>query len=179
MLRLMTTTSEADGLLRSAREGNSSAFASLIAPHLRPALGAATAITGSREEGEDVVQDAMVSAWVQIGKLREASSFGAWFRRIVVRGAIRATRRRRRTVWLEPTPAVASGPETGLDRLALDVAFDQLSRQDRAVIYLRFVLDLPLEATAEALAVPLGTVKSRCRYGLQRLRSAYEESHDA
>ncbi len=165
---------EVDGLLLSARDGSPSAFGALVNPHLGAALAAATAITGSHEDAEDVVQEALVSAWARLNQLRAAESFSPWFRRMVVRSAIRVAKKRRRVhaLDLEP-PLAARGPDAIIEQAALDAAFDVLTARDRAVVYLRFVLDLSVADTAEALAVPVGTVKSRSHYALQRLRSAY------
>ena len=74
-----TSHDSADGLLVSARAGSPSAFAELVRPHLRTALGAAWAITGSRHEAEDVIQDALLSAWLQLRQLKSDTAFPAWF----------------------------------------------------------------------------------------------------
>jgi RNA polymerase sigma-70 factor (ECF subfamily) len=50
---------------------------------------------------------------------------------------------------------------------------------DRQVIYLRFFLGLTLDETAEALSLPLGTVKSRLSRALDRLRDEVHENHPA
>jgi RNA polymerase sigma-70 factor (ECF subfamily) len=165
---------EVDGLLVSAREGSPSAFGALVRPHLRAALAIAAAITGSRDDAEDVVQDAMMSAWSRLRQLRAEGAFSPWFRRIVIRSAMRAAKKKRRVQVLDlAAPATAPGTEWIVEHVALDAALDALSPQDRAVVYLRFALDLSVAETAEALAVPSGTVKSRSHYALQRLRSAY------
>jgi len=170
---------DADGLLLAACDGSQSAFGSLVAPHLRSALGAAAAILGSPDDAEDVVQESMLSAWTRLRQLRAAAAFGPWFRRMVVRGAIRTAKRTRQVRVLELTPTPLPAPDSILDQVVLDAAFDRLSPKDRAVVYLRFVLDLPIDETADALGIPAGTVKSRSHYALQRLRAAYEEGSHA
>jgi DNA-directed RNA polymerase specialized sigma24 family protein len=57
------TTELAEGLVRLARDGDREAFALLVRPHLAPALGAATIITGSESDGADAIQDALLLAY--------------------------------------------------------------------------------------------------------------------
>lgn len=170
-----TGHSGADGLLVSARSGSSSAFAELVHPHLRSAMAAATAITGSPHDAEDVMQEALLSAWVQLHQLKVEGAFGAWFRRIVVRAAIRSAKRGRRVHLADLSNRSVPGPEARLVGLALAGAYDRLSPADRAVLYLRVVLGLSVADAAATLGVPTGTIKSRSHYALERLRAAFAE----
>jgi RNA polymerase sigma-70 factor (ECF subfamily) len=61
-----------------------------------------------------------------------------------------------------------------LHRDELERGFERLSIDHRAVIVLRHLLDLPVEQVAEALDIPLGTVKSRLNRAMEVLRSAIE-----
>ena len=65
------------------------------------------------------------------------------------------------------------------DRDQVERGFAELSVDHRAVLVLRYYLDLSLEAIAEALDVPIGTVNSRLHRALGRMREALEETSPA
>lgn len=132
-------------------------------------------LLGNATEAEDAVQDALVRAWAERRQLRDPGAAQAWFDRILVNVCRGRMRRRRSSVrWIpidEGDPAAAGDPfaafyarETVLGGLAA------LDADHRIVVVLRFWADLPLEAIAELLHVPVGTVKSRLHYALRDLR---------
>lgn len=100
--------------------------------------------------------------------------FGAWFDRILVNGC-RDRLRRRNVVRFIPMDAgidsVGGDPfQTFLERDSLLAGLARLTPDERIVVVLRFWADLPLDAIADRLGWPLGTVKSRLHRALQRLR---------
>lgn len=160
-------------LVAGAVRGDRDAFRSLVEPLLPSALGAATVLLGSRADAEDVVQEALFSAWRDLHKLRDSQAFPAWFRRHVVRGASRRASRRRVVAELNIDAAAPVGElEHALERRALGRAFAMLDANDRAVLTLRHLWDMSVAETAEVLAVPQGTVKSRLHGAMDRLRAA-------
>jgi RNA polymerase sigma-70 factor (ECF subfamily) len=166
-------------LVDAARRGDRDSFRALVEPHLPAALGAATVLTGSGADAADAVQDALLSAWRSLDSLRDPDAFPAWFRRQVIRSAIRIAQRRPRVVELDLSTA-ASPPltsegdlERSVERRLLIRAFDRLDPADRVVLTLHYFWDLPTAESAQLLAVPVGTVKSRVHYALERLRAAY------
>jgi RNA polymerase sigma-70 factor (ECF subfamily) len=162
-------------LVAGARSGSGEAFAALVEPHLSRALTAATLIVGSPQDGADVVQDALESAWRGLSRLRDPQAFGAWFRRHVVRAALRTTRRRRNTVPLGETLVdPIDRIEQGLADRHLARAFSALPSADRLVLTLRYHWGLPTSEAAAILAIPEGTVKSRLHNAIARLRAEYD-----
>lgn len=142
----------------------------------------AAAIVGP-DYAADVVQDALVDAWRALAGLRDPNAFEPWLRSIVVnrcRNHLRGRGRRVRTIQLDAAASIA-GEDTGSVRLAADQsdrlerAFHRLSPDHRAVLALRFTLDLPVRDVALTLGVPEGTVKSRLNAAITRLRSALKE----
>ena len=111
-------TTEPERLVIDAQAGDRDAFRSLVEPHVGPALGASIVLLRSHADAADAVQDALLSAWLGLPSLRDPLAFPAWFRRHVVRAALRSARRRRPVVELDLAATVA-GPEGELDR-ALD-----------------------------------------------------------
>jgi RNA polymerase sigma-70 factor (ECF subfamily) len=171
------TTSGRRDLVEAACAGDREAFASLVRPHLDVALGVARLVAGSHEDGRDAVQEALLSAWQDLPKLRDPQAFPAWFRRHVVRQAVRAGRRRGWQAIREldvEVPADDRALELALDLRQLDRAFDRLSPDDRLVLALRHLWDLPGSEIASVLGVPEGTVKSRVHAAMARLRAAYD-----
>lgn len=143
----------------------------------RPVLDRAYRLAGlllaDAIEAEDAVQDALVIAWRSFGSLRETDKFGAWFDRILVNGC-RDRLRRRNVVRFIPMsadidPAGRDPFQTFLERDVLLAGLTRLTPDERIVVVLRYWADLPLEAIADRLGWPLGTVKSRLHRALDRL----------
>lgn len=178
------TECDDDELLTRARTGDRQAFGELVRRHQRAALRVAAVITGSTEEAKDVVQDAMVNVHRGLGTYRGQGSVRSWVLRIVanhakneVRSSSRRLRRDDRHARLHVR--VDQGAEDAVVRAAeqqeLADALARMGRADREVLGCRFVAELSEAETAEVLAVPAGTVKSRTSRALARLRAALEE----
>ena len=162
-------------LIEEAKAGLEGAFDSLVRPHLGRAFQTACLITQQEELARDALQEALVRAYLSLGRFRAGSPFYAWFVRIVVNEAIRQTRLRRREPAL-PLPERADGatPEVKLlaeeQRLELWSAIQSLPVHHRTVLVLRCFEGLTEAETAAVLGVSPGTVKSR----MSRARRALE-----
>ena len=164
----------APDLVAAARRGDREAFRALVEPHLAPALGTATILTRSGADAADAVQEALLSAWRGLDSLREPGAFPAWFRRHVVRAALRAAERRGRVVELDLETAAPEGElDRALERRTLARAFDALDPKDRLILTLHHFWGLPVAETAEHLGIPAGTVKSRVHHATERLKAAF------
>ncbi len=158
-------------------------FAELVEGQLDRAFRLATVILGSAIEAEDAVADAALLAWRSRGRLREVDRFEAWFGRIVVNVCRDRLRSRRRHPVAE-MPASEVGGNAGSSgqtadfrdsvhaRDAMSRAFETLEADERIVLVLRFWHDLTVEAIAERVGIPAGTVKSRLHHATNRLRTA-------
>jgi RNA polymerase sigma-70 factor, ECF subfamily len=97
----------------------------------------------------------------------------AWVRRVAVNLATDRFRRTRRrlalAIRLRPVPE--PDPPT-LDGLAVTQALRALPRDQRAVVVLHHLLDLPVDRVAAELDVPVGTVKSRLARARRRLAAS-------
>ena len=134
-------------------------------------------ILGDAREAEDATQDALARAWRQRSSLRTVDSAQAWFDRILVNVCRDRLRRRRpRVRWAdvdEGLPSPAADPFAAL--LARDEvlgAVAALPVDQRIVLVLRYWADLPVDAIADRVGVPAGTVKSRLHYAMRALRVA-------
>ncbi|GAB3448367.1 RNA polymerase sigma factor [Actinophytocola sediminis] len=160
-----------------ARTGDQQAYASLVARH--GALAHRTAyLLGAGEDSEDVVQEAFVKAYRALGSFRDGAAFRPWLLRIVANETSnlhRATRRRRtlelRLVEPDIDPTQPDLQAVTADtRAAVLAAVNTLSYRDRQVLTCRYFLDLTEAETAQVLAWPRGSVKSRLSRALARLR---------
>jgi RNA polymerase sigma factor (sigma-70 family) len=175
----LSSISEFEPLVVAARDGDGKAFALLVQPCLSSCLAAAVVITGSSQDGSDAMQEALIAAWRGLGSLRDPAAFPSWFRKLVVRAAMKAARRRRgiRVTEMVLEAAPLHRADDSFDRMleirVLDRAFDRLDPKDRMVLALRYASGLSTEEIAGTLSIPEGTVKSRVHSAMQRLRAAY------
>ncbi|RKP47936.1 RNA polymerase sigma factor [Cohnella endophytica] len=80
-------------LIEQARDGNREAFGELVRQHRAEALGVANRMVRDAHMAEDVVQDALVRAFLHLGSLMDSSKFVPWFHRIVRNQAYQKLRR--------------------------------------------------------------------------------------
>jgi RNA polymerase sigma-70 factor (ECF subfamily) len=124
-------------------------------------------------QAEDVLQETLLRIARKVSWLNEPSVFNAWAYRIASREAHRAMRRFGRTALEESLDADIAAPEVELPLMTwaeLGRFIDGLSPATREVIVLHYGEDLSLDAVAQILEIPLGTVKSRLGSGLKKLR---------
>jgi RNA polymerase sigma-70 factor (ECF subfamily) len=142
----------------------------------------AAVVLRDQMEAQDVVHDAVLIGWRKFGSLRDPSRFDAWFGRIVLNLCRDRLRSRGRGRVREA--ALGAAMELGrrdefrqvARRDAIAAAFPTLDPDLQLVVALRFYRDLQLEAIADLLGIPLGTVKSRLHTGLKRLRVELEQA---
>lgn len=138
-------------------------------------------LTGEREEARDLTQEALVRAYTALPSFRTGERFSPWVYKITVNLCINFLRRKKMKVPLdEEAPLVdgSPGPEEALERKETQAAVRRailaLPEQYRAVILLRHQQDLSYADIAQALGLPLGTVKThifRAREMLHKLLS--------
>ena len=171
---LETTPPTLADLVRAARRGDRDAFRTLVEPDLAAAIGTARIVTRSEADASDAVQEALLSAWRGLDSLRDPDAFRAWFRRPVVRSALRFASRRGRVVELDLATSAPDGDlDRAVERRTLGRAFAQLDARDQTLLTLHHFWDLPIAETAALLGIPEGTVKSRVHNAMDRLRAAY------
>lgn len=170
------------GLVERARRGDQRAYEELVGRYSELAFRTALLITGSAADAEEAAQDAFFKAHRALGRFRAGEPFRPWLLTIVgneARNRVRSTARRE-AMTLRVAEAVRTGdaapsPEAAAlaarERESLLAALGKLSREDREVIQLRYLLDLAVAETAAALGVAEGTVKSRLSRALERLRA--------
>ena len=140
---------------------------------LGPALHAhALAILADPAAAEDVVQDAFVRVWPRRERLTEHEQLDGYLFKAVRNLALDQQRRGVRAARriLSVTPAAPLAAADGPDVERIDEALRGLPPEQREVVVLRVHLGLSFAEVAERTDTPLGTVHSRWRYAMTRLR---------
>lgn len=170
-------------LLRSIQSGDQQAVAALYDRYSGAAYGLAFRITGDGTLAEDVVQDAFVSVWKQAGRFDpERGQVKSWLLTIVHHKAVDAVRRRanrsERALPEGPEEFIATigSPEQvtemTMDAAAVREAVRAVPEDQRRTIEMAYFEGLTHVEIAERMDVPLGTVKSRLRIGLEKMRES-------
>lgn len=168
------------GLVERAQGGDNLAFDELVDLGGTRSYAIAFGILRDVERAQDAVQQAYLIAWRELPRLRDPERFDVWLHRLLVNACYDEARRYRRwSVRVRALPAEGPGelvsPDATIsvdDRDALERAFQRLSPEHRAVVVLHHQVGLPLQAIAEAVGVPLGTVKSRLHHATRSVRAA-------
>jgi RNA polymerase sigma-70 factor, ECF subfamily len=162
-------------LVREAQRGSSDALEELFRRHWRRAHRAAYLVIGDATAAEDIAQESFLAAVRALDRFDRRRPFGPWLHRITVNRAIDFARARalRAESALQGEESAAPDPDAISDQL-LD-ALRELGPEHRAVVVLRYVLEYSPGEIGEILGLPRGTVNSRLRRGLDRLRPALEE----
>ncbi|HEU5150735.1 MAG TPA: sigma-70 family RNA polymerase sigma factor [Iamia sp.] len=145
--------------------------------------GALTLFTGDRRLAEELAQEAFVRTCQHWETVRTMEAPGAWVHRVGINLAISRARRRRterRVVEREAVEARRSveGADARIGDEVVRALVAGLPVDERAVVVLRFHADLSVAETAIALGLPEGTVKTRTRRALARLRDAGLDATD-
>ena len=172
----MRAVETADGeLVERARAGDAASYEELYRRHREAVARTIYLVVRDLDTAQDLAQEAFTVGWRDIGKLRDPERFRAWVTGIGLNVARRRWRRRE-----VPVGQIILAPQEGDadSRVAVRTALLDLPFTMRAVLVLRFYVDLPEDEIAEALRIPRGTVKSRLARGRRRLAAALEVDDD-
>jgi len=169
-------------LLELIQQGDQDAVAAVYDRYGGVAYGLALRITGDAQSAEDAVQEAFVSVWKQAQRFDPARGrLRSWLLTIVHHRAIDAVRRKaamnERSLPEEPEQFVATRgrpeelAEWALEAEAVREAVRQVPDDQRRTIEMAYFMGLTHVEIAERMGVPLGTVKSRLRIGLEKMRA--------
>lgn len=176
---LDTAPSDAELLVGIARHDEAS-LAALYDRYHRLAFSLALRVVNDRGRAEDVVQDAFLSVWRKAGTFVEGrGSAKTWLTSIVRNRAIDLVRARREsdaddeTVLLalrDGAPGVLEQVTASLDRDLVRAAVQALPADQQQAISMAYFEGRSHSEIAELTGLPLGTVKSRIRLAMSRLR---------
>lgn len=167
--------------------GDVHAFGTLVERHERRVYNLALRMTGREEDARDATQEAFLSALRKLKTFRGEAAFTTWMHRVTVNACYDLLRKRQRAPLLrerdeDAAPRrepVSPDPANDVD-LSIDVraALLRVPVDFRAALVLCDVQDLSYEDAAEALGVPVGTVKSRLHRGRVALARALTATGD-
>lgn len=176
----------ADLIGRIAAHGDRDAFR-LLFEHFAPRVkGLMLKAGASGEEAEEIAQDTLLAVWRKAAQFDPASAGApAWIFTIARNLRIDAVRRSARAGVVVPDAELeyfadpADSQETQIvkrtETARIAFAISRLSREQSAAIQMSFIEDRPHSEISEALRIPLGTVKSRIRLAVNRLKDLLEE----
>jgi RNA polymerase sigma-70 factor, ECF subfamily len=137
----------------------------------------------SSEQAEDLVQETMIAVWAKAAMyVAERGSVTTWIFTIARNLRIDRLRREKTSLFtdIDDYDAESSDPQQddALGRLQEDglvaKALAQIPEEQRQLLVLSYVEDLPQSEIAKRLQIPLGTVKSRMRLAYRRMRKLLE-----
>jgi RNA polymerase sigma-70 factor (ECF subfamily) len=175
-------------LINRILEGEKDLFLELIRPYQRTVYATLISMLGSKEDAEDVTQDALLKALARLHQFRRESAFGTWLIQIAINEAKMRKRKLRNGRMFSLTNAAdADGayvpkdfadwreiPSEALERSeireALAKALTLLEEHYRLAFILRDVNELSITETANILGITRGAVKTRLRRARLMLR---------
>ena len=173
-------------IVRRVLDGDTEAFALLVARYSERCVRCAARIVGNREDAEEAVQDAFVRAYEALGEYRERDRFHAWLFRILInqcRSVVARSARRELTFPdVAPEAPAAAQPDEWLgaderlaDRDRLERALRELVPEQREAVVLHFGEELTYQEMAAATGAGVSAMKMRVARGVARLRTLLTE----
>ena len=167
-----------------AQSGDRGALDRLLRDHQAPLYRHIRTITKDGEIAFDALQNALLLIARRLGSLRDPRWFKAWAYRIATREGVRLAKRETRLRARQEEAALAEAIEAQPREDAFDAAFlagcaDRVADLPPAcqiAVRLHYFEEMSFAEIAEALEIPVGTVKSRLAYGLARLRESMAPS---
>ncbi len=167
------------------RDTDCGALENAFAQHQSELLGTLYYLVGNIEDARDALQEAFVKCWSHRSQVAEVKNLKAWIFRI----ALNTGRDVRQTAWRRKRQGLADDGESVESKHAgpmmiaehneqierLREALRELRGEEQEVFLLRQNGQLKYEEIAEAIGIPLGTVKTRMRMALSKLRETLAE----
>jgi RNA polymerase sigma-70 factor (ECF subfamily) len=158
-------------LAAQAAAGGRAEFGELVRRHGSAVRGLLRRMGAENAVADDIAQDAFIQAFQRCAEFRGEGTFAAWVKRIAARLYIKRRAKEARYV---DEAAAADEPAPAPDhagRVDLDEALKSLSEPERLCVSLCHGAGLSHPEIATALNLPLGTVKSHVKRGLDKLRA--------
>jgi RNA polymerase sigma-70 factor (ECF subfamily) len=177
-----------EALAYGVQQGHTDDLRALVERYHGPLLGYLYRLTGGDGVlAEDLVQETFLRVLRSIEQYRHPRAFKPWlyaiatnlgrdhYKRLATRQTVAITE----AVLNQPDQRTSAAPEAVAlahdEAIWVNAALADLPDHQREVVVLRYYQELALTEIAEALNIPVGTVKSRLSLGLQRLRSRLME----
>jgi RNA polymerase sigma-70 factor (ECF subfamily) len=156
-----------------AATGERSAFGELVRRHGSAVRGVLRRMGAQGAEADDTAQDAFLTAFERIAEFRGEGTFAGWVKKIAARLYLRRLQRERRLGAMTAEVAEDEAPRRGDADAVIDLeeALQAIAPAERLCVTMCFGAGLSHSEAAEALNLPLGTVKSHVKRGLEKLRT--------
>lgn len=138
----------------------------------------------NQNDAEDIIGDSVMKALKAIDTLKEPDYVGTWMYRIVINTAITANSKKARTMIIDPhsteweTLYRHAPQEEYFQEIHFQDIIASLNQDQRVLVVLRYLEDLPLATIGEMLGENVNTIKTRLYRALKKLRSQMEENHE-
>ncbi len=173
---------DAELVVAAAVRGDREAFSRLVRRHQGLVRAVLRRLTrGDHGLADDLAQETFLLAWRKLPAFRFDARFSTWLYRIAFNAWLSEARRRREVLLedheLPPEPGGEAAPPGAdpADRVDLERALATLSDGERAAIAACYYADLTHEEAAEAIGIPLGTVKTHILRAKAKLRARLEK----
>lgn len=169
-------------LANLAAAGDRRAFGELVRRHAAGVRSLLRRMGATPSEADDVAQDTFLTAFESVSEFRGEGAFAGWVKKIAARLYIRRIRREKRLAMIAAESVGEEAPLQKTDavtRMALDDALIQLPLGERMAVTLCYGAGMSHSEAAEALNLPLGTVKSHVKRGLEKLKARLATSDNS
>lgn len=172
---LADALAEERALVAKVRDGDEAAMTQLVGRHRRRLLRVAANVLRDPHEAEDAAQEALLKAFREIGKLREDRAFSGFLYRICVRLCMDKLRQRKTESGVVDSAVPSQGYNVE-NKVVVERLLDRLSPELRLTLVLREMEQFSYDEVAEAMGVPVGTVRSRLHTARERFRVLWLEA---
>lgn len=166
-------------IFRKAVKGDGDSFYKLIEPIKDNLYKMAFSYVGNEQDALDCVHESIVKAIRSLPLLKEPQHFNTWINRIVINSCKDYIRKNNKVtlVDIQDYESIAlTEDDKFIEAEELYLALNQLKKEEKDLIVMRYINDLSLKTLAEKFNLPLGTIKSRVNRTLIKLRVYMEES---
>ena len=173
--------------IKQVLKGDQSAYEDIVNLYQHKLYQVCYRMLASKEEAEDITQEAFVRAYINLHSFDQKRKFSTWIYRIATNLCIDRIRKKKPDYYLDAEVAGTEGldmysqiaadeqlPEETLEQMELQeriqYEISRLPDKYRAVIVLKYIEELSLQEISEILEMPLGAVKTRIHRGREALR---------
>jgi RNA polymerase sigma factor (sigma-70 family) len=177
-------------LLAAAKQGQAEAFSALCQPLARKLIQTAQRITRNREDAEDALQDAFLSAFIHIKNFDGRSSFSTWLTRIAINAALMTLRKKRslRQIPISPSELGANGvgwdvpdPSANPEKVCaqrekeglLREAIRELRPTIRQAVEIHQLQEISMKEAAGMMGISVAATKGRLFHARRALKKAF------
>lgn len=176
-----------DELAKKVKKGDKKAFEELYKLTSSRAYFTALQICNDKQEAEDILQESYITALNKISSLERTESFMGWFNRIVVNKSKDFLRKKNPKLFSEDDEWLLEGqsdesdkfsPESNIDKEELKTvvmdAVKELNVEKRTCVMMKYFNDMSVNEIAQAMEVPVSTVKNRLFDARKELKKLFE-----